>query len=233
MCSPPPWLTPWWGREGESTRLLPGQRFEPATPLRPWLQYDLDHHSATGRSLRRRGSSERIPGQRRVTEYMHNVGPSLQWPHVVPCSCRHQHWNIADGVKQKGRITKAWPECSPHGQLYRQSSVFFCVAVRPVTVGTISSVLRVQTPECSEYHPSEQSPVVSALSLSYQAPRIWNQLPASVRHSTTSVHLLVLLNLPLKTFFSRSHCPEVCVRACVCVCVWTLKTCTFKGCARF
>ena len=213
-------------REGgrESTRLLPGPRFEPATPLRPWLQYDLDHHSTTGRSLRRRGSSERIPGQRpqhtRVTEYMHNVGPSLQWPHVAPCSCRHQHWNIADGVKQKGRITKAWPECSPHGQLYRQSSVFFCVAVRPVTVGTISSVLRVQTPECSEYHPSEQSPVVSALSLSYQAPRIWNQLPASVRHSTTSVHLLVLLNLPLKTFsktFSFSVPLPWGVCACVCV----------------
>ena len=38
-----------------------------------------------------------------------------------------------------------------------------------------------QTPECLEYHPSEQSPVISD-SFSYQAPVIWNQLPVSVRH---------------------------------------------------
>ena len=40
-----------------------------------------------------------------------------------------------------------------------------------------------QTPECSEYHPSAESPVVSTLS--YQVAAVWNQLPVSVRHSTS------------------------------------------------
>ena len=42
-----------------------------------------------------------------------------------------------------------------------------------------------QTPECSEYHPSEESPVVMQRSFPYQAPVIWNQLPVFVRHSTS------------------------------------------------
>ena len=43
----------------------------------------------------------------------------------------------------------------------------------------------IQTPECSEHHPSELSPVVSTL-FSYPAPVIWNQLPVSVRRSTSA-----------------------------------------------
>ena len=78
-----------------------------------------------------------------------------------------------------------------------------------------------QTPECSEYHPSEQSTVVSALSLtrlqlsgtnslfvfripsfrtkhrcqrsfSYQTPVIWNQLPVSILHSTGCLKIDVI-----------------------------------------
>ena len=59
-----------------------------------------------------------------------------------------------------------------------------------------------QEHECSEYHPSEQSPVVSAFS--YQAPVIWNQLPVSVRHSTSVSSFTSSLKtfLFLKTFSS-------------------------------
>ena len=59
-----------------------------------------------------------------------------------------------------------------------------------------SSVL-LQTPECSEYHPPEQSLVVSWSRtkssgqhyFSYQAPAIRNQRAVSVRHSALSVAL--------------------------------------------
>ena len=58
-----------------------------------------------------------------------------------------------------------------------------------------------QTPECSEYHPSEQA--CGQRSFSYQAPVTWNQLPVSVRHST-SITSFVKTFLFLKTFSSVS-----------------------------
>ena len=72
-----------------------------------------------------------------------------------------------------------------------------------------------QAPKCSEYHPSEQSSVVSALS--YQAPVIWNQLPVSVRHSTSVSSFKSSLKtfLFLKTF---SHGPGCLAMRLVCVC---------------
>ena len=69
-----------------------------------------------------------------------------------------------------------------------------------------------QTPECSEYHPSEQSPVVSALSLT----RL--QLPVSVRHSTS----VSSYKSSLKTFLSLKNIflsPIALMCVCVCVCV--------------
>ena len=80
-----------------------------------------------------------------------------------------------------------------------------------------------QTPECSEYHPSEQSPVVSALSLTRLQLSGTNSLFLS-----TILPLSALLNLAwkpfsfLKTFSSVSlpwYATGVCVCACMCVCV--------------
>ena len=79
-----------------------------------------------------------------------------------------------------------------------------------------------QAPECSEYHPSEQSPVVSTLSLT----RLWLSGTNSLFLSAI-LPLSALLNLPWKPFsfykpFLQSHCPDmwlVCVCVCVCVCM--------------
>ena len=79
--------------------------------------------------------------------------------------------------------------------------------------------------ECSEYHPSEQSPVVSALSLTRLQLSGTNSLFLSA-----VLPLSALLNLPWKPFsfwkpFLQSHCPDcpntrlVCVYIYICVCV--------------
>ena len=93
-----------------------------------------------------------------------------------------------------------------------------------------------QTPECSEYHPSKQSPVVSTLS--YQTPVIWNQLPVSVRHSTSIISfkssLKIFLFLKAISSVPLSWHMTLCVYVCVCACVclrcmhWILKICAFK-----
>ena len=70
--------------------------------------------------------------------------------------------------------------------------------------------------------PSFQTKSCGLRSFSYQAPVIWNQLPVSVRHSTS----VSSFKSSLRTFlflkaFLQSHCPDiqlcVSVRACVCV----------------
>ena len=110
-----------------------------------------------------------------------------------------------------------------------------------------------QTPECSEYHPSEQSPVVSALSLTRLQLSGTNSLFLS-----DVLTLSALLNLPWKPFsfgkliFSLialialicdwcvcvCACVRACVRACVCaracvcesVCV---RACVHSCCMRW
>ena len=78
-----------------------------------------------------------------------------------------------------------------------------------------------QRSKWSEYHPSEQSPVVSALS--YQAPVIWNQLLVSVHHSTSVSSFkfsLKTFSLFKNLFFSINAliCDWcVCVRVCLCM----------------
>ena len=76
-----------------------------------------------------------------------------------------------------------------------------------------------QTPECSEYHPSAQKVLSGQRSFSYQAPFIWNQLPVSVRHSAS----VSSFKSSLKTFnflktFSSVSLPWYATGACVCVC---------------
>ena len=69
-----------------------------------------------------------------------------------------------------------------------------------------------QTPECSEYHPSTESPVVSTFS--YQVAAVWNHLPISVRHSTSVLSNLTWKPFSFQTSFFQSHFPQisVCVR---------------------
>ena len=76
-----------------------------------------------------------------------------------------------------------------------------------------------QTPKYSEYRPSEQSPVVSALSPTSFQP----SGTISPMFLSAILPLSLLLCLPSKPFsfrkpFLRSHCPEECVCVCVCVC---------------
>ena len=64
-------------------------------------------------------------------------------------------------------------------------------------------------------------------SFCYQAPVIWNQLPVSVCQSA-------LLNLPWKPFsfqkpFLQSHCPEMWLLVCMCVCVFMLYALNFDN----
>ena len=78
--------------------------------------------------------------------------------------------------------------------------------------------------------PSFRTKSCGQRSFSYHVPIIWNQLPVSVRHSTS----VSSFKSSLKTFlflkpFLQSHCPDrpdmrlvceslcVCVRVCVCV----------------
>ena len=68
-------------------------------------------------------------------------------------------------------------------------------------------------------------PLCSQWSFSYQAPVIWNQLPVSVRRSTSvsSFQSSLKTFLFLKTFSSVSlpwYATGVCVCVCVCVCVY-------------
>ena len=92
-----------------------------------------------------------------------------------------------------------------------------------------SSSTLLQTPECSEYHPSEQSHVVSALSLTRIQLSGTNSLFLS-----TVLPLSALLNLPWKPFSFKylffslialicDWC--VCVRTHVCVCACVHSRC--------
>ena len=87
-----------------------------------------------------------------------------------------------------------------------------------------SSSTLLQTPECSEYHPSKQSHVVSALSLTRIQLSGTNSLFLS-----TVLPLSALLNLPWKPFSFKylffslialicDWC--VCAHTCLCVCVY-------------
>ena len=84
----------------------------------------------------------------------------------------------------------------------------------------LRSSVPLQTPECSEYHPFAQSPVIRALSLTKPKQPGTNSSPLSVRHP-----LSVPSTLPWKPFSFRKHFfqspfPEVPVCVKVCVCVW-------------
>ena len=87
-----------------------------------------------------------------------------------------------------------------------------------------SSSALLQTPECSEYHPSEQSHGVSALSLT----RL--QLSGTNSLFLSAILLLsALLNLSWKPFsfkkpFLQSYCPDCADMRLVCVCV-CVRTC--------
>ena len=73
--------------------------------------------------------------------------------------------------------------------------------------------------------PSFRTKSCGQRSFSYQAPDIWNQLPVSVRHSTSvssfKSSVETFLFEKQQHFFSpialRYVCVYVCVRACVCV----------------
>ena len=73
-------------------------------------------------------------------------------------------------------------------------------AAQKATLLPGSSAL-LQTPEYSEYHPSEQSPQCGQRSFSHQAPIIWNQLPVSVRHSNA----VSSFKSSLKTFLLKKQ----------------------------
>ena len=94
------------------------------------------------------------------------------------------------------------------------------------TLPSGSSAL-LQTPECSEYHPSNQSPVVSALSLSRLQLSGTNSL-----FLPTILPLSALINLPWKPFsfwkpfssvslpwYATGVCVCMCASLCVCVCI--------------
>ena len=91
---------------------------------------------------------------------------------------------------------------------------------------TPSRQLRSSTDTRAFRIPSFRTKSCGQRSFSYQTPVIWNQLPVSVRHSTSvsSFNSSLKTFLFLKTFSSVSvpYCPDmrlVCARARVCVCV--------------
>ena len=112
-------------------------------------------------------------------------------------------------------VTKTWDHRSEHNavtlnQTRAGGNVGEAVGSVGSLCGSVSGSILLQTPECSEYHPSEQSPVVMQRSFSYQVPVIWNQLPVSVRHSTSVSSFKSLFQIKnLSRVLWRTLCPRI------------------------
>ena len=99
----------------------------------------------------------------------------------------------------------------------------FCSMHQCCCCSGVKSLL--QTPECSESHSSEQSPVVCSLSPNHQAPAVWNHLAAPC--FCPSFYLCQFFQIFFENFSlfkNHSFTPVaqryMCVCVCVCVCVY-------------
>ena len=78
----------------------------------------------------------------------------------------------------------------------------------------------IQTPECSEYHPSEQRPVVSALSLTrLQLSGISSLFLSVILPLSAPENLSLFINLFFSFIALIALICDCCMYICVCVCV--------------